>query len=513
MGLGRRIPWAVILLAIVATGYVRIRLLQTPLERDEGEYAYTGQLILDGIPPYQLARSMKLPGTCAAYAVIMRVFGQTVGAIHFGLMLINAAATLLLFLLGRRLFGAPTGLAAGAAFAVLSVGQAVLGTQAHATHFVVLPALGGTLLLLRATDTGRSGPIIGSGALFGLAFFAKQHGAFFGILGALWLVWIYRRHVWRKLALFGAAAALPFGVTCLTLWGAGTFPQFWFWTISYARRYVQQGSIGDATAGLLHQIASQLRDNPGICLLALVGMLLVWHRKKSNGEAAFVTVGLLLSSFAATAPGFYFRDHYFVMVLPAVALLAGATVASGRTALAWLFAGGLALSFVCQRELMFRMTPFQVSRKLYVQRPFPEAIQVGAYIKDHTAEDARVLVLGSEPEIYFYAHRHSATGYIYMYPLTESQPYALTMQDEMIREVEAQRPEYVVFVHVRSSWLTDLEGAAPVLGWWKQHCARNYSLVGIVDMVSEDRTEYRWDAAVMGYWTRSDAYLQVYRRR
>ena len=33
-----------------------------PLERDEGEYAYIGQLILRGEIPYVAAHSMKLPG-------------------------------------------------------------------------------------------------------------------------------------------------------------------------------------------------------------------------------------------------------------------------------------------------------------------------------------------------------------------------------------------------------------------------------------------------------------------
>ena len=45
-------------LAVIVSGLViaiRIRLLGIPLERDEGEYAYAGQLILQGIPPYKLA--------------------------------------------------------------------------------------------------------------------------------------------------------------------------------------------------------------------------------------------------------------------------------------------------------------------------------------------------------------------------------------------------------------------------------------------------------------------------
>lgn len=87
--------------------------MDVPLERDEGEYAYAGQLILQGVPPYRLAYNMKLPGTYAAYAGIMAVFGQTVRGIHLGLLLVNLAAAALLFLLGRRLFHDDPRLVAG----------------------------------------------------------------------------------------------------------------------------------------------------------------------------------------------------------------------------------------------------------------------------------------------------------------------------------------------------------------------------------------------------------------
>src|ERR1039458_9666514 len=54
-----------LVLVIVFFAVVRMRLRNAPLERDEGEYAYMGQLILQGIPPYKLASNMKLPGTYA----------------------------------------------------------------------------------------------------------------------------------------------------------------------------------------------------------------------------------------------------------------------------------------------------------------------------------------------------------------------------------------------------------------------------------------------------------------
>ena len=82
-------PWICLGLILLFVVVVRIRVLPVPLERDEGEFAYAGQLILEGIPPYQLAYNVKLPGIYAAYALIMAVFGQTPSGIHLGLLFVN----------------------------------------------------------------------------------------------------------------------------------------------------------------------------------------------------------------------------------------------------------------------------------------------------------------------------------------------------------------------------------------------------------------------------------------
>src|SRR5476651_71267 len=85
-----RWPWLVVLLVLLCVGFVRVRLLEMPLERDEGEYAYAGQLLLQGIPPYELAYNMKLPGTYYAYALGMAVFGETSAGVHLTLLVANA---------------------------------------------------------------------------------------------------------------------------------------------------------------------------------------------------------------------------------------------------------------------------------------------------------------------------------------------------------------------------------------------------------------------------------------
>src|ERR1035438_6893651 len=111
------------------------------------------------------------------------------------------------------------------------------------------------------------------------------------------------------------------------------------------------------------------------------------------------------------------------------------------------------LSIGLESGSLFGLDPIQACGQLYGPNPFPEAIRVADYIRARSEKDARIAVLGSEPEIYFYAHRHRSEEHIYMYGLMEAQPYALTMQDEMIGELEKTAPQYVVRVSGHASWL------------------------------------------------------------
>src|ERR1700690_2144207 len=117
--------WAIVtlLLILAVVTAIRIRLLDMPLERDEGEYAYAGQLLLQDVSPYKAAYNvmLKLPGTCAAYALIMAVFGQTAIGIHAGVILVNLATAGLVFLLARRLYGEAAGVVAAGTYALLSI--------------------------------------------------------------------------------------------------------------------------------------------------------------------------------------------------------------------------------------------------------------------------------------------------------------------------------------------------------------------------------------------------------
>ena len=78
---------------------------------------------------------MKFPGTYAAYAVIMALFGQTPAGIHFGVLCLTTLTALMLFWLGRKILDATAGMVAATFYAVLAASPSMLGLAGHATHF------------------------------------------------------------------------------------------------------------------------------------------------------------------------------------------------------------------------------------------------------------------------------------------------------------------------------------------------------------------------------------------
>jgi len=524
--------WVALLAVILFTGAIRLRLLAVPLERDEGEYAYAGQLILQGVPPYAQVYNMKMPGIYAAYALILAVFGQTHTGVHLGLLVINTATILLLFLLARELFDPLIGVVAAAAFALLSAGLSVQGVFANAEHFVIFFALAGILLLLRALDQKPSLLLLVSAVLLGLAFIMKQHGAAFAVFAALYLLAReLRRRPFNsktfvaKAFLFLVGVVLPFAVTCLLLWRAGVFEKFWFWTFDYARKYVSAVPLRLGLRALQKRMTRILASAILIWILAGVGVVgLLWNRQ-TRRHALFV-LGFLIFSILATSLGLYFRPHYFILSLPAVALLVGIGAASIRDLFARIPVAFVArvipilLALIVlfdavyrQRNFFFVMGPTAVSRKTYGTNPFPECLEIARFIKKNSTKDERIAVIGSEPQIYFYSNRRSATGYIYTYALMESHNYALKMQKEMIKEIETARPKFLVFVNVPTSWLVRSRSETLIFEWFDEYQQKYYRKVGVIDIVSRNQTIYLWDGSAVAYKRRSRYWLLVFQRK
>lgn len=526
-------------IVVLTVTIVRWRLAPMPLERDEGEYAYFGHLILNGKTPYQEAYNMKLPGIYYMYALIMAVFGETYKGIHIGFLVMNAGTMCLLYFSFRNFFNPMTGLITAGFYGLMAMSNNVLGFAAHATHFAVFyVALGLLFLAPPPPEGGNTGvdtqspsqPSKGiwraflTGAMLGMAFLMKQQAVYFILFGGI----MFLTDVNIKSPLRGGRGALfyslgafvPYIIVLLVMLATGTFDKFWFWTVQYAGKYVS-GVPWESGKELLRMTFSPIwEEHKWIYILAMAGAVIVLFTKFSIKQK-ILSISFALFGILATTPGFFFRQHYFIVALPGVALLAGIAIDyAGR-----LIAprppkgeqggkvppiGGIrgALAVLLPLAILFFLfnntlskgkfyysteNPVMLCKAIYGTNPFTESVEIANYIKANSNDTDKIAVLGSEPQIPFYANRKSATGHIYTYGLMEIHEYNLKMQEEMISEIEKAKPLFLVFVNVPFSWLTKPDSPKRIFEWYNKYSAENYTIVGLADIPDRGPSSFYWN--------------------
>jgi hypothetical protein len=83
----------------------------------------------------------------------------------------------------------------------------------------------------------------------------------------------------------------------------------------------------------------------------------------------------------------------------------------------------------------------------------------------------------------------------------------------MIRQIEAVQPKYLVFVKVTKSWLVSPNSEMLIFNWFEKYQQKYFDLSGIIDIISSDKTIYRWDSEVRDYSPQSTNVVYVFRRK
>jgi hypothetical protein len=336
-----------------------------------------------------------------------------------------------------------------------------------------------------------------------------------------WRAQLNAREIVSRNLLFVIGASAPFFATCLALWKAGVFEKFWFWTIKYASQYGSQVPIWEGIRIFADHFWAALGTAWPIWAAAAIGFVMCVVSPTLRARAGFLLTFAFFSALAV-CPGFYFRPHYFILLLPAVSLLAGAALVAAvdtlrigahnlRFLVLILFALCLAWPLWSEADFFFGWPLVEANRMVNGTNPFPESVKIGEYIRAQSIPSDTIAVLGSEPQIYFYSKRHSATGYIYTYSLMEPQPYAHQMQQEMIREIEAAHPKFLVLVVVNKSWLAGHESDQTIFRWADTYCDANYQEVGLVN-ISDRGTDYYLSGKSASV-TPTAEHILIYRRK
>ncbi|MEO5361087.1 MAG: glycosyltransferase family 39 protein [Nitrospirota bacterium] len=457
----------------------------------------------------------------------MSIFGKGIAGIHLGLTVVNLAALPALFMLTKRLISERAATLASASCAVISVSVPVFGLMAHATHFVVFFAVWGVYFLYVAIEDNKTWLLAASGLCLGMAFMMKQHGILF-IFFALTYLYITRvsikNYVINALILT-LTSALPFAVTLFIIYRGGMLGNFWFWCFTYSGKYVSSLSLMDGLKRFMTMAPRMVKHFTALWIFGVAGFcILIKSQIKTAALHKLFILLFFLFSFMSILPGLYFREHYFVLIIPAISITAvyfiellNGTLSEKfqnkiiHTLPIALLLSSLIYTLTVQSEIYFKLSPMDVSRKIYGLNPFIESVKIAEFLKSRTKGGDRIAILGSEPQILFYSGIRSATGYIYMYGLMEDQPYNLQMQKAMTSEIEQAMPAFIIFVNIPASWLPSKNAPLYIFDWARTYIETNYVLTGVVDFIYYDDIVYKFDAEALNYSPRSKIYICIYK--
>jgi hypothetical protein len=404
------------------------------------------------------------------------------------------------------LLGTAEGAIAAAFFSVLSLGPGAQGLFANAEQFVNFFALAGLLVLLWTRESGRPSNCLAAGLLLGLSILMKQHGAAFAAFGGLLLL-MPRAGTPRRvshLVLFVLGALLPVSLLVLTLWWTGGLESFLFWSVEYAWRYLSYVTPGEGVAFGLNGLAKVIASAPLAWLLASFGVLAYAWDPISRSRAGFL-LAFSGCSLGAVALGLRFRPHYFLFLLPAVSLWAAVGTAALSRLLAprdragWQAAVQIALvvfalgaSLLQHSEVLFRMSPDEVSTRSFGTNPFREAVEVARVLRERSGSNDRIAMLASEPEIYFYSHLRSAAPFLYMTELLRDQEISRALQGEMVAAIEEARPRYLVISSRFDPFAQGPRRNAPLYRWARGAASREFTRIGVVEIRRDGPSRYDW---------------------
>jgi hypothetical protein len=466
------------------------------LIRDEGEYAYTGQQILRGAIPYADVYNQKTPFVFYLMAGLQQAAGPSLEVLRTATAVYGLITTGVLYLLARRLFGPGAAFGAALAFAVMTFDQCGVIYSASTEFFMLLWVAVAVDLWYRGRAPRRPWLILLAGAAAGLAYQTKQTGmavlAFF-FLERLWYkVREAPSDTWAAACKDTALAALGFGgvfgavLAYFALHGAARQYVECTWTNNW--EYVGQRHEGLAGVFRLagKAVTTVARWDAGLWLWGAAGLAsLPFVRRSSPGSGLWLL--LVLTGAAAVGAGHTYVQYYEPLIIPlslgnglAAAWLCG-RLAEPRTG-PWhrgVLAVGLLVPWIGPGfHWGDTLTWSEQQRSLpdVGFLPFVTAPEVSRYLAERTSPDEPVLVIGSEPEIYYYAGRPACTRMVITYPMISAYRYAPRLAEEFRRDFQSRRPRYVVVASFRDSlteWPAYLQ---PFLQPLRQELNQNYVL-------------------------------------
>ncbi len=430
----------------------------TPFERDEGVYATVAQGLLEGRIPYRDLFDNKPPLVYGWYAFSFLLFGETVQAPRVVAAVLLSLTTLAVYVQARTLVTRAAAYTAAGIFA-LSTGLPFVALHANTEAYMLLPLVTSLLAFTQGLRDGRPAWFALAGFLAGAAMLTKQVAvwnlAALVLVGTCWR-WQNGRRGWAVLApgvqmAGGAALALLLGALPFIL--SGAFSDFVYANVLYNYRYV--GVLSTAQRLFIIKrtflfLAFFIAVAGPLVIGSLAGFVTAVRGRRSWPWYAFLAWTVACGLGVAMGARFY--PHYFLQMLPALAILCAFSLQRlleerritllTRSLLALTALAGVA--FLVTNALLYvspDATEKRFSESAYYQKQWEkESESLAAYVAERTPADRTIFNYGREAQLYFYADRLPAARYFYDWAYV----YDESTLPETIEQLARDPPLYIV---------------------------------------------------------------------
>ena len=480
---------------------VRLPFLQVPFTADEGGYSYIAWFAARGDGLYSelwIDRPQLLVWT---FQLVQGWVGAGTQDLRLAGAVYNAASAVAVVGLASRFLTLRWALLAGALFAWFSASPQIEGFTVNGEFLTTLPSTIAVLLLavwlgLPADRVWRGVGVVtlvGAGLACGIAFLCKQSGIDAGLALALVLAVaavrgeLSVRRCLLAIAWFGVGVVVVVGAALVHGWGVAGND---YVSAVYGYR-LRHDTFSSEPLAVRWQL---FRDSLPQVLLALGPLLLLAPfgaraLSRTGSEARLLPAWLLALTFAVVLGG-QFHPHYYVALVPALAILAAAgcaglfarPIGAGLVVAAVAAVGWAGISAFDTLRLARADDPVSVSWAVFHESRYLTDPAVGQWLGAHTRPDETILGLYAAADLYHEAHRRSAYPYLWFRGLATIPGAGDRLLAVLVDP--SKHPSYVAVVQPPG----EIDPSGRLAGLLRRHYQPAASVHGVAILRADERT-------------------------
>ncbi len=425
---------------------------------DEAVYSVVGNQIAEGGRPYVDAVERKPPLLFWTYAAIIQIGGEYNWPFLHAAALLWVIATMAgLYVIGRGLFDPLTGLFAALLYSLYQPWLKFFDLAFNGEVVMNLPIVLGWAVAFSKSRSRVRPELLVSGMLLSASFLLKQPAAIAAVpLGLYFLLPSYQKSrgitFWAgvlQAAVFTAGFFGTLALTSLILWKQGILRDTIYWTITN-----HTVAVVFWKKGFLHTLVFL-----GACLPLVLGSVISYRNRAglwaTHSAERTALAGFVIVSAIGAAAGARFYPHYYIQLIPPLAILAAPVFAhvfsTPNNRPLW-----LKPQFVTA-ALVITFVAFSIAYWVG-EAANRKPTETGEYVRTHAKPDDRIFVWGQNAEMYLDAQRRPACPYVVTFPLTgyifggiynvdTSDRIVPGTWDKLDQAFKAHPPAYIIDVH------------------------------------------------------------------